>query len=85
MEMPGMMVKVVFFARVREALPVAELEWPWQSGNVADLKQQLVEQGTEWQPLNDNLLVAVNQEMARLHTAVQPGDEVAFFPPVTGG
>lgn len=78
-------VKVVFFARLREALPVAELAWTWQAGTVADLKQQLVGQGAEWQPLNDDLLVAVNQEMARLNTPVQSGDEVAFFPPVTGG
>lgn len=78
-------VKVVFFARLREALPVANVAWPWQAGTVADLKQQLVEQGTEWQPLSDDLLVAVNQEMARLNTPIQPGDEVAFFPPVTGG
>jgi molybdopterin synthase sulfur carrier subunit len=32
-----------------------------------------------------NLLVAINQEYATLDTAVKPGDEVAFFPPVTGG
>jgi molybdopterin synthase sulfur carrier subunit len=28
---------------------------------------------------------AVNQEFADPSSAVQPGDEVAFFPPVTGG
>jgi molybdopterin synthase sulfur carrier subunit len=32
-----------------------------------------------------NLRYAVNQEMARLDTPVAAGDEVAFFPPVTGG
>jgi sulfur-carrier protein len=32
-----------------------------------------------------NLLVAVNQEYARMDQAVKDGDEVAFFPPVTGG
>ncbi|MFY0665225.1 MAG: molybdopterin converting factor subunit 1 [Natronospirillum sp.] len=80
-----MTVQVLFFARLREALPAAELEWPWQAGTVAELKQQLIAQGDSWQPLNDELLVAVNQEMARLNTPVQPGDEVAFFPPVTGG
>jgi molybdopterin synthase sulfur carrier subunit len=29
--------------------------------------------------------VAVNQEMAEPSTTLRPGDEVAFFPPVTGG
>jgi molybdopterin converting factor small subunit len=27
----------------------------------------------------------VNQQMANLATPVRPGDEIAFFPPVTGG
>jgi len=36
-------------------------------------------------PLPVNTLVAVNQEYARPDTPVKPGDEVAFFPPVTGG
>lgn len=34
---------------------------------------------------NDSLLVAVNQTMGDRNAQVQPGDEVAFFPPVTGG
>ncbi|MDA2935438.1 MoaD/ThiS family protein [Acidobacteria bacterium AH-259-D05] len=31
------------------------------------------------------LLVAVNQEYASLDASVSPGDEVSFFPPVSGG
>ncbi|CAG1023044.1 hypothetical protein MTYM_02166 [Methylococcales bacterium] len=37
------------------------------------------------QPLPDNILCAVNMEYADPLTAVKEGDEVAFFPPVTGG
>jgi len=37
------------------------------------------------QPLPANTLVAINLEYATAESAVQPGDEVAFFPPVTGG
>ena len=33
----------------------------------------------------DNVLVAINQSYASLNAAVNAGDEVAFFPPVTGG
>lgn len=36
-------------------------------------------------PLPKNTLVAINQEYASLDSIVQAGDEVAFFPPVTGG
>lgn len=37
------------------------------------------------EPLPPNTLVAINQEYARPEAAVRAGDEVAFFPPVTGG
>jgi len=36
-------------------------------------------------PAPANILVAINQEYASLDHAVRAGDEVAFFPPVTGG
>lgn len=35
--------------------------------------------------LPDNSLAAVNMDYVELHSAVKDGDEVAFFPPVTGG
>ena len=38
-----------------------------------------------WQPFPANTLVAINQEYASPASAVRAGDEVAFFPPVTGG
>jgi len=37
------------------------------------------------EPLPANTLVAINQEYASPESTVQAGDEVAFFPPVTGG
>jgi molybdopterin synthase sulfur carrier subunit len=40
---------------------------------------------TDDQPMPPNLLMAVNQEYAEADQAVSDGDEVAFFPPVTGG
>jgi sulfur-carrier protein len=40
---------------------------------------------TSGMPMPDNLLAAINMEYADLNSAVQDGDEVAFFPPVTGG
>jgi molybdopterin synthase sulfur carrier subunit len=48
----------------------------------------LIARGGLWQELLDSdrgVLVAVNQEMASRETAVRQGDELAIFPPVTGG
>ncbi len=40
---------------------------------------------SEGKPLPDQMLCAVNMEYASSESAVKDGDEVAFFPPVTGG
>ena len=84
------MIKVLYFARLREQLgtageeiaPAAELE------TVGDVAAKLRERGGTWLEIlgeGESVMVAVNQEMARLETRVEDGDEVAFFPPVTGG
>jgi molybdopterin synthase sulfur carrier subunit len=52
------------------------------------LLAQLAQRGSKWHELFDNptgVLVAINQEMATLDNIIKQGDEVAFFPPVTGG
>ncbi len=77
-----MTISVKYFASLRERLgrgedrvdahavsTVAEL-WAWLNSGAA---------------LPDNVLIAVNMEYAKADQAVQDGDEVAFFPPVTGG
>ncbi|MAR92816.1 MAG: molybdopterin converting factor subunit 1 [Pseudomonadota bacterium] len=83
------MIKVLFFARVRDQAGRAELELPLPDG-VQDLGQLMavLSQRDEklQQALSDpRLLMALNQEMAGPDTTVEEGDEVAFFPPVTGG
>lgn len=81
-------IKVLFFAQLREDLDCAQLELPSaQINTLADVKAQLLKLHPHWQLAltRPNLLVAVNQEYARLDSAVKGGDEVAFFPPVTGG
>ena len=84
------MISVLFFARIREQLGVArmEVEYGESVANLAALQQHLVGQGGEhWQAVlaADNVLRAVNQEAADLIQPLSDGDEVAFFPPVTGG
>ena len=84
------MVTILYFARLREALGQAkeELKLPGAVVDLASLRQTLVARGGPWaQELaqSRSIRVAVNQEMASSDTLVHDGDEVAFFPPVTGG
>ncbi|PVZ71586.1 molybdopterin converting factor subunit 1 [Pelagibaculum spongiae] len=82
------MIKVLFFARYREALGCESVEMPAVDDlTVALLKTQLSEQGEKWsQVLSESRgLVAVNQQMVKDSHLIKSGDEVAFFPPVTGG
>lgn len=81
-------ITIRFFARLREELATDTLEWPLHNGmTAADLMQQLADQGGAWQQLQGQkpVLLAINHTMARPSTVLAPGDEVAFFPPVTGG
>lgn len=77
-----MTIKVLFFAGLREQLGIDKTEidsrgiknavavWHAVNGDMA---------------MPTNTLVAINHEFAKLDQAVKAGDEVAFFPPVTGG
>jgi molybdopterin synthase sulfur carrier subunit len=83
-------LKLVFFARLREDLGtnVEELALPAGVGTVAALRAHLAARGGAWGTSlgqGKAIRVAVNQEMAQPTTPVKGGDEVAFFPPVTGG
>jgi molybdopterin synthase sulfur carrier subunit len=83
-------VKVLYFAALREQLGTSgeEIELPAGVGTVAALRAHLRDRGGAWQAaLADGKLIrmAVNQDMAQPAAAIKAGDEVAFFPPVTGG
>ena len=85
-----MKIKVLYLASLREQLgkPGEDLEVPPAASTVAGLRTLLMARGGTWQTAlaqGKALRVAVNQEMAQPTTPVKQGDEVAFFPPVTGG
>ena len=85
-----MKVKVLYFAALREQLGTAqeEIELPAGVGTVAALRSHLRGRGGAWElALAEAKLVraALNQDMAPPSAALKPNDEVAFFPPVTGG
>jgi molybdopterin synthase sulfur carrier subunit len=82
------MIRVLFLAQLREQLGAAEVQIPaGKVGSVTALKQYLVAENPGWEQFlaNSKLLVAVNHEYAKKDMAIKSGDEVAFFPPVTGG
>jgi len=76
------MIKVRFFASLRERLNCEEMDVPVQPGQTVMDAWRLA---TDGQPLPPNILMAVNMEYVDTETVIQAGDEVAFFPPVTGG
>ncbi|RMF15202.1 MAG: molybdopterin synthase sulfur carrier subunit [Gammaproteobacteria bacterium] len=81
-------IDVLFFARLREALGEERVSLP--ADGIRTLNDVLavlqVRFGDRAHALEEGtLLAAVNQDMVPLSSPVRPGDEVAFFPPVTGG
>ena len=83
------MIKVLFFARVRDQVGCNELdlELPETVSDVGAFTDLIKSRGEAFaNALSDpNIMVAVNQEMAGSQTTVEDGDEIAYFPPVTGG
>ncbi len=83
------MIKVVFFASLRETLETSDLLVSHKDElDVSQLIDELaVTNGTHFKEalVQRNILVAINQEMVELSARVKDEDEVAFFPPVTGG
>ncbi|RQW79293.1 MAG: molybdopterin converting factor subunit 1 [Methylococcus sp.] len=77
-----MSIRVRYFASLREKMGrVDEHLMAEAIATVGDVWKTV----DEGRPLPDNLLCAVNREYADASTPVRDGDEVAFFPPVTGG
>ena len=85
-----MKVTVLFFAALREQLgrPREELELPAGIGTVGALRDHLRARGGAWNSVfapNKPVRAAVNQDMVQPAATIKAGDEIAFFPPVTGG
>jgi molybdopterin synthase sulfur carrier subunit len=83
-------VKILYFASIREKLgrDAEELDLPSGIATIAALRTHLRARGGAWaDALAESRLLrtAVNQDMAQPAAAIKAGDEVAFFPPVTGG
>ncbi|NWL79794.1 molybdopterin synthase sulfur carrier subunit [Pseudomonas taiwanensis] len=82
------MIRVQYFARYREALGIEgeQLNCDPTFAKLDDLRRHLLARGGVWEVLAEqNLMCARNQELCSLDEALSDGDEVAFFPTVTGG
>ena len=84
------MLPIHFFASVRDALERSEeqFELPENVANIGDLIEHLLLLHPHFEAVfhNDlNILIAVNQTVVDKSQALEPGDEIAFFPPMTGG
>lgn len=80
------MIQVRFFAQVRELTGCDQLACE-RYEDVEALRAALAQRGDRWALALESgkLLAAVNQTMVAFDHRLQDGDEVAFFPPVTGG
>lgn len=83
------MIRILFFASTREALGVDAIDYdmPRPVMAVDDILDDLRGRGPVWAEAlcSGRILHAVNHEMVSAGSRVETGDEVAFFPPVTGG
>lgn len=82
------MIKILFFAELRERLGESEFHIKdFMGTTVADVLHELEQLNPRWHAIlsEQKILIAVNHTMSGLSAPVKLGDEIAFFPPVTGG
>ena len=83
------MITLRYFASLREALGTGQehIELPDGISDLDGLTRWLQQRDETWRQAlaNHRLHVAVNQEVVSTNTALRDGDEIAWFPPVTGG
>ena len=78
-------MKILYFASLKENLNTSDEDFSFKSPvNISTIKKELIQKYGEHH-FPKNILCAVNQEIASEDTLVNDSDEVAFFPPVTGG
>lgn len=83
------MLEILYFANFREVLGQSQETLPSDNfKTVGCVLNALAERGEQWKMAladNTNLQIAVNHDVADRATTLKAGDEIAFFPPVTGG
>jgi molybdopterin converting factor subunit 1 len=85
-----MSIRILYFGRLREemGIPGEIFDLAPEVSDVESLHAQLIARGGTSAAafaLNKAVRVSVNQDLARNNTPIKTGDEIAFFPPVSGG
>jgi molybdopterin converting factor subunit 1 len=78
-------VTVLFFGAARDAVGREEVKLSLRAANAANAFQEVLEHFPELRRFGRSLLFAVNQEYADADRVINEGDELAVFPPVSGG
>ncbi|MCX8648819.1 molybdopterin synthase sulfur carrier subunit [Gilliamella sp. B2776] len=81
------MNKIIFFAQIRELVEVDSIFLDANQVSIFELLEQLSKRGDRWALAFKErvILCAVNQTLVDTDYIIQTNDEIAFFPPVTGG
>ncbi|WP_202371052.1 MoaD/ThiS family protein [Pseudomonas sp. MWU318] len=83
------MILINYFASYRDRLNLGGEKIPLSDNlrSIEDVRQMLMARGEEWREVlgAGNLMCALNQELCQPSAAIEDYDEIAFFPPVTGG
>jgi len=86
METVSITVRVLFFGAARDAVGDAEIDFTLNSPATTETaRSQILSAYPDLQRYGNSLLLAVNQEYAQSDREIQDGDELALFPPVSGG
>ena len=81
-----MQTRVLFFGKLKELAGSAEQSVEIGSGaTIADLFERFASQAPALAPFRSSVVASRNQEFAPWSTVLEPGDEIAFLPPVSGG
>jgi len=82
-------IHLQYFARFREQLGTEAESLPWKPtlSSLRDVRDLLIARGAPWAATlgHAGLMCARNQELCSLDEPLLDGDDIAFFPPVTGG
>jgi molybdopterin synthase sulfur carrier subunit len=79
-------IRVFYFAALAEQVDCRREELETGATSAGELIEELRARGEPWRSAFDSRIqIAVNQHLARPADNLSDGDEVAFFPPVTGG